>query len=652
MNNNFYTPFIKLSLSMAVSLTLYGCGGGSDESEETSPLIEAPANSNFGTLYYAQDIIRQSTPSDTFYVDLSNGMESSDGSSVKLTSVIPLSDDNSCEVISQDGDGFTIRAQSVKTCDYRYRIGPTISSRSQSGTGTIEASAHSTTGISGDGFAEATVRAAVGESTELLVPISQVTSSFTSVTIDIPIELGNNGYSLDTGTYSLSTTITLPNGSTTNSTAIANPSLNTIEYTPGSGIPSGVERILYTYSDGSNVLSGSIDIAVSTNTNGAPIAESRRKTSYIHPDSGKEVSKIPYGKTMRFDVAELISDPDGDTLHLVDIFSYGATISIPFDANSDGNAFNDTEFDFTSLQPGETAITYVVSDGKGGYASGVIQGYIGNPYEPIYVSSNAKVYLPPLLYNDAVDAGIAAKPQTGNGTTALLDIKNAVHDWDTADAVCRARKARLATTTELTQLYNYGNTNGALFTNHNWPVDINYWASTLGTSGSSYHRTTNLANGTINSNELNAQDRYVSCIAETPPGYPVKFLGDDVGNDYLFDIRINSQVRFGCGYIVDYMEQVGGAHVGGNGGAIRTVDLSNVGRVVAKWGVTEFGTGNDLSRLQMYNRSGAMILNCGSKNYSGHTTDSYLLSDDEILTGFRATGDSYANGIELWVDLK
>ncbi|MDN3628747.1 adhesion domain-containing protein [Vibrio lentus] len=645
MRINTYAPFHKLSLSVAISLALFGCGASNDEATTNS---KPESSTSGGTLYYAQDIIRQSTPTDTFFVNLSNGMESSDDSSVTLTTVTPLNDNYNCDVISQNANGFTISAQNAKVCDYRYRVGAVASAN-------IMASSHSnygktpisaTSATSGDGFAEATVRAAVGESTEQLVPISGVTSSFTSVPIDIAKELGDAGYSLDTSTYTLATSVTLPNGDTTNSTAIANTSTNTIDYTPGNGIPSGVERILYTYSDGSNVLAGSIDIAVSTDTNRAPVADSIRKTSFIDPDSGDEVPKAPYGKELRFDIGDLISDPDGDTLHLVDVHSFGSTIVIPNDANNDGNSLNDTEFDFTSTQPGETSISYVVSDGKGGYATGVIQGYVGNPYEPIV---SVDIYLPPLLYADTQDASISSTPQVGNGTTALNGVKTASHDWDTANYLCLAKGARLPSTSELQNLYDDGNTNGDLFINHNWPVDINYWASDQGTGGSNYHRSVNMSNKAINTNDAKSSIRYTACIDETPPGYPVQFWGYNTGSDYLFDTRINSEVVFKCGGIVDSISQVGGEHIGGSGGHTTfVISMIDVRTIKTTWGNTNFG--NTIARIEMWDEGNTKLMQCGNGDISGYSSDSYTLNSAETLTGFRALGGSYVNGIELWID--
>ena len=650
MNKKPYTTFFRYSLSLALCSVLLGCGGGSDDTENTTSITETPSTS--GTLYYAQDVFRISSLNESFRVDLSNSMESSDGSSVALNSVIPLNDDSNCNITSLDEDGFTIPARSVQVCDYRYRVGPKSTHSPYAVSNQAKATVYRSTATSGNGFAEGTVRAAIGESVQQIIPILGTTSSFSSKTIDIPAELGKLGYSLDTSTYVLSATVTLPNGSTTNSTAIANSSMNTIEYTPGSGIPSGVERILYTYHDGTNVLSGTIDIAVSTNTNSAPTAESKRKTSYIDPDSGNTLSKIPYGKLIRFDVADLISDPDGDTLHLVDVYAFGATLIIPQDANGDGNAFNDTEFDFSSKQPGEVTLTYVVSDEKGGYATGIVQSYVSDPYESIFVSSNGKIYLPPTLYQDAQDASIASTPKIGNGTTSLLGITTATHDWETANYLCQSKEARLPSVSELRDLYNEGNTNGALFINHNWPVDVNYWTSEQGATSISYHQSLDMENNTVNSDHVNSSTLYTACIDETPPGYPVIFFGDEMGDEYLFDIRINEEFFFRCGSIVDAIGQVGGEQIGGNGGQFKEIDVKTIGRIRAGWAYTGLTSGVDLTELSMYDRSGNLILRCGQGIFDNTSNDEYTLSEHETLTGFRARGVTFIHGLELWIDVQ
>lgn len=625
-------------LVVALSIALTACGGegsGSPSAPSPEPIIP-PVESD--TIYYAQDVVRETVLTSKFDVDLSDSMESSDGSQVVLTDVIPLNAHDGCEVQSMGATSFTIDADGAKACDYRYIVGSPLVSRS---TSTI-----------GDGYSEATVRVVVGETTDQLPPLSGVTSSSTSVKIDLPFELGKLGYDIDTTVYSLSTTVNLPNDNTTYSSAVSDPIENTIEYMPGMGIPSGVERILFSYSDGLNILSGVLDIAVSQNGNNAPVAESKIVTTFTDPNSGDTLKAIPYGESMRFDVTDLISDSDGDTLHLTDVYSFGAKVSIPDDANGDGNYFNDTQFDFLSEQPGEASVTYVVSDGKGGYATGVVSSYVSSPYGSIV--SGGLIFLPPLTHVRAVSAGISSTPQQGNGTTSLENVTTASHSWDTANNLCLAKGARLPTVAELQSLYNDGNTGGGVFVNHNWPVDLPYWTSNLGTGGSAYHRSIDLLNGTSNANDFNGNLRYVSCVDETPPGYPVIFFGNEVGDDYLFDVRINTNIGFGCGWIVDSMYQEGGAHIGGSGGSHYSISVESIGRIEAWWGPTGFGSASvdEMSRLKLYSTSGQLMLTCGDKDYSSQNYSSYTLSDSEVLTGFKAFGYNYLSGLELWIDTK
>ncbi|MGR5448155.1 hypothetical protein ACPV47_25020, partial [Vibrio jasicida] len=176
----------KTLLVIAIATGLSGCGGG-DSSPDNTPAPTPPASETF---YYAQDAVRQSSPTEQFYVDLSSNMESSDGSVVTLTGVTPLIPDDTCDVISQDSRGFTIKANSTKVCDYRYRVGKALIPQSA--------------GTQGDGYAEATVRTVIGATTESLIPLSASTSSNTSVTVDVVDLLGLNGYVLDTDKYTLS----------------------------------------------------------------------------------------------------------------------------------------------------------------------------------------------------------------------------------------------------------------------------------------------------------------------------------------------------------------------------------------------------------------------------------------------------------------
>ncbi|EJF7266800.1 hypothetical protein M8475_004722, partial [Vibrio parahaemolyticus] len=388
-----------LMAAWVTSTMLVGCGEYSD-SGVVAPIKPGTEH----TQYYAQDVVRQSSSAGLFYVDLSTSIGSDDGTKASLHQVTELNSGTDCHVISQNNKGFTIKSNSAQVCDYRYRVGPAFTGVS--------------TEMSGSGYAEATVRAVMGNRSELLTPISAVTSTGNEVSINIRYELGKVGYELDEQ-FVLSNTVTLPNASSTNSVAIVNSDEDTINYIPGAGIISGVERVLYSYADTEgNVLAGTIDIAVSTESNRPPTAKSDKVTKIADPTNpGNFLSTVPWNRTVELDVADLIDDPDGDELQLIDVFVYGATVTIPQDANGDGNPFNDTVFTFTTNESGTKNVSYTVSDLKGGYATGVIEVEVDGPYEDIGDFSAPHTAL------QAAGFGAQFEPHgPGDGITALKSV--------------------------------------------------------------------------------------------------------------------------------------------------------------------------------------------------------------------------------------
>ncbi|MFA0058038.1 Ig-like domain-containing protein, partial [Vibrio echinoideorum] len=481
------------SFALVSSAALVGCGGEGSNANSTPPDYE-PNGSN-ETLYYAQDVLRETNLVSTFYVDLAGNIEASDGSEVTLTSVSPLGNHKTCEPISVYRQGFTIDADDAKVCDYQYQIGSAMARQSGA--------------ISSDGYAQATVRAAVGEITEQLPPISDYTASNTAVSIEIKEALSLVNYNLDTSVHSLSETVNLVNGDATHSLAIANPAENAIDYTPGAGIFSGVERILYSYSDGNNVLTGTLDIAVSTETNSVPIAYSAELTEIPDPETGELLESAPWNQTVTLDIGSLISDPDGDTLQLIDAYTFDASVTIPADSNGDGNLFNDTVFELTSSQPGNQDVTYVVTDNNGGFATGVVSIPVENVYEPITIVLIDSIVSPPLTGKQADIGGIVFSPSTpGDGATSIDSLVTATHTWDIANSVCEARGDELASEAVLRALYNE-NPNSGIFVNHNYPVDLNYWTADV--SGDQAV-TFNFNNGTTKNSTIDSS-YYLMCLA-------------------------------------------------------------------------------------------------------------------------------------------
>lgn len=459
-------------------MSLFGCGKDSDDD-----FLNYSGSVSDQTLYYAQDVVRQSSSSGNMYIDLSMNMGSNDGTNVALSQVISLNPSSDCDILSLNSNGVTIKGDRVQVCDYIYRVGPAISPQS--------------TGVTNSNYAEATLRTITAVSSELLTPISALTSAGDSLVINIKEALAGTGYTID-DKFSLSYTVSLPLVSTTGSAAVSNPIDDTILYIPGTGIPSGIERVLYSYvDDDGNVLAGTIDIAVSTASNTAPVARSIKLSEFTEVDSGKISNTVPWNKKVEIDVANLISDPDGDQLQLIDVFVFGATVSILLPA--DGEApFSGTKFHFQSTESGTKNISYTVSDLKGGYATGVIEVEIDGPYSAIGIFSA------PHTAKQAEEFSALFKPQgPGDGSTALENLLNASYDFERAEAVCLTQGRHLPSVSQLVELYN-NYPIGGLFKVKNWPIDLPYWS----VEGNLVHMAIGIA-------VTGAEYAYVSCVPDS-----------------------------------------------------------------------------------------------------------------------------------------
>ncbi|MCR9907808.1 DUF823 domain-containing adhesin [Vibrio campbellii] len=507
--NSTYFIYIMLIFS------LFGCKEQEASNENTDGGNEIEA-----ITYYAQDTLRKTSLSKTYNVDLSENVDSSDGSKPVIVSVRSLSSSPSCNVLSVNSKGFQIDARNSKSCTYEYSVGSaTTLSKMRAKDASISA-------MSGVSLGVATATVLVGDSSELLKPISATTTVDDSVDIFIKTELAQYGDEIGVGFTLDENSLVLPNASVTGSSASASVGDDSITYTPGLGF-SGVERILYSYTDGISVLTGSIDVSVSTTVNTAPNAE------YFYYLYGDGTQPVPYGETIEIDVKDYISDDDGDTLQLIDVFAYDATLSIPTDFNSNGNNFDDTVFTFSSNNPGRHSITYVVSDNKGGFATGVIDLNVADVYQNILVTTSSPnlLFSPPYTASQAELANLkyAAGP-VGDGSSSLDGLSTATHDWVTANGICEARGGALPTITEIQALYS-SRPNGGLFSSENWPVDINYWTESGGSEAGSF-QSINMSNGNITESAPSSDYNYVACISRE--SVTVSVLGEEyinVGSD-------------------------------------------------------------------------------------------------------------------------
>ncbi len=384
-------------------------------------------------------------------------MVSTQKQDVRLKSLDTLSNVNSCSILSKSDHGFYIDARNAKVCDYRFTVGGTGLSESS------ESESEASTAIS---------RVLIGNETVALSPIMGTTGIAVPTTIDIVYELAKAGYELDTSTFVLSASIVLPDLENTGSTAVANVSENTITYTPGSA-QNGLERLLYSYSDGSSVLAGTIEVATSSDMNTAPLAN-----SFVHD------TMVSLNTEQVIDVGAYVSDDDGDSLQLIDVFGFDSTNTIIEDVDKDGNQdFNSTLFTFQSSVSGNHEVTYTVTDLKGGYASGVIKILVEpdfrvvQDWEDITIPDStigADITFTGPLSQGYADYILAAYTDTylGDGLTAPAGFNFVASSYDDADQICLNRGGRLPIERELNDLFT---AKGNVFKSDNWPVTQSFW---------------------------------------------------------------------------------------------------------------------------------------------------------------------------------
>lgn len=203
-------------------------------------------------------------------------------------------------------------------------------------------------------------------------------------------------------------------------------------------------------------------------------------------------------------------DPDGDSLQLIDVYAYDADVAILEDSNLDGNLFNDTVFTFTTSKPGYHYITYVVSDNKGGYATGIIKVKSEGLY-PIIPFEHIDIFVsPPLTIEQAEASNIEFEAiGTGDGTNAVDNVTTIAHTKGVAEAICSSRGDYLPSQRDLQRLYDW-KPSGQIFADYRYPNDKPYWTSDQVDDVNT--TLVNLLDGSVTASN-NEEVNYVLCIS-------------------------------------------------------------------------------------------------------------------------------------------
>ncbi|PAU38741.1 hypothetical protein CKF94_04960 [Vibrio coralliilyticus] len=431
----------KLLFVYLLPLVLSGCGGETSEQNEHSSHQEA-VSSPVATDNYSQFLLDESQ----HVVSLAEHVSEPQGLPLTLERVEPLSQSCGMPIVDKHHLSFTVAESIPETCVYRYVVrnhpeNPQLDKESS---------------------AESVVLLSTETDSSLIPPISKSIKVDSELTIALRQELGStypDGYTLNQDVVVLGDGV-----------ATADVSSDTILY-KASSTP-GDTRLIYSLSsdDGNNVKAGYIDLAVSSDGNSMPIAENIAGPESLYPNT-----------IITIDVSDSVSDPDGDSLQLTDVYAYNANVAItdPLDVNN-------TKFNFSASQPGSYSVTYYVSDHRGGYAVAVAVARVvvsdpPLPWNDIVLASGAR-YTAPWEKSSADIAGIyyqGTEPEVINGTEYLIPLFSA----DAAQALCQSRGMALPSLEQMKALFQ---ARPDVANSDHWPTSAAYWTSSKAAANQQY----------------------------------------------------------------------------------------------------------------------------------------------------------------------
>ncbi|ENP8454312.1 Ig-like domain-containing protein [Photobacterium damselae] len=432
---------MKKLLLFIFALFIYGCGGGGGDDDGNIPKpiiddIKAPlVQSRVSQInLFEKDMI----------VSLKKSVKDPQGLPISLVSVKALTDGCSDPVFDPDDLTFDVVNNDLNYCAYQY----TVKNHSSNAEYDKTSSSISYVVISETG------------QHSILDPLSASTTVGKSLSIDLKSKLGAqfpDNFVLQEDVYIL--------GSGTVTTDIAN---SLIIYNADSV---GVTRLMYSLHNAATneTRIGYIDIAVSEVGNSMPVAE-----DFAGPENLAVDTKI----TIDVNNPSHISDPDGDSLQLTDVYVYNDEADADVFSQTD---VNNTKFTFSASQPGTYDVTYVIYDHKNGFAIGIVRITVEGPELPwkdIILPTDGELYTAPLEKNYADLYHIDYQALT----PYILD--NVDYDipkfnYTAAQTSCLRRGMVLPTESQLLKLYR-DRTPETVEEKNRWPMIDKFWTSTEG----------------------------------------------------------------------------------------------------------------------------------------------------------------------------
>lgn len=464
----------RTTITTLILALLTGCNGASDDgnvSASNNSIEPNPPSGESSTLS-AENTVNLSRNMSSSRVLLAGKIHSpfQEDSDI-VRSVRPVTELESCNDISFDSTGYTVNFDDfVGVCVYKY-----------------DAESSKDPEQKASAYAISIAQKSVDSDVALFTPISDTTLVGEPLTIDLKND-PNFMTQVPEG-YTMDQEITLIG----EGEATADNTNQIISYNPAE--EGGFAKIIYSYSNGSEVKLGSIAISVSSSPNSAPNAPD---IDYSNDPDGQ---KVNVNQEVIIDLAKYVSDDDGDALQLIYTDSWNAAVS-PFNPED----MNNLKLRFETTKVGEHFVSYAVSDHYGGYATGMIRIEVyDSELAPKWgdLKLDMNYYFAPLVKSEADAQGI---PYTSSHIDADAYGANvATFNLQQAKNLCAA-SGRLPTQDELTDLSHIDGIGPAA--DDGWPVEVDYWALDGGTASM-----VSLKSGQT-SEIPNAGGQYVTCVGE------------------------------------------------------------------------------------------------------------------------------------------
>ncbi len=449
----------KKNVRRFISILLVGflsaCGGGDEggSGDSIHPMKPVGANPGYGAI----------KPREREYFSLEELVQH-DSSGATLVDVSITQGGDLCHSIDISGLGFYLESSDEGSCRVDYTVESVTSGNERS-----------TRAQSSVGFISSDQQQAE------LPPIALSMANHQQVDIDIESLLGGD-FPLS---YQLIEPVTLLGAGV----ATVDITTNTINYLANL---EGSTRIIYSLEGDVagevDVQMGYIDISVSSEATQPPVAN-----AFTHAIS-PEVNQL-----ITIDVADHISDPDGDALQLVDVQSFYATVSSSAPAD-----ITNTKLDFSAAKAGLHYVSYTISDHHGGFSTNIIEVEVSDPNQAQQWSDielDLRIYSAPITAQDAAEQGVVHTGVTlDSGYTPAISM--AAFTYAEATNYC-ASVGRLPTSVELSDMI----AREIPTVNHNWPNATTYLADDSG-----YVNVIDLSNGS--SFPYAKGSYYVSCYTD------------------------------------------------------------------------------------------------------------------------------------------